>query len=81
MKLGENFVKYFIRFLGNGVLRKKCFWDLQTFMYTSILSQYLITNQKPILFWYVVWAKCFSELCVKNSQLEMEYLTAAVRDR
>jgi serine protease inhibitor len=30
MKLGQNFVKYFVRFLGNGVSRKKCFWDLLT---------------------------------------------------
>ena len=31
MKLGQKFVKYFVRFLGNGVSRKKCFWDLLTF--------------------------------------------------
>ena len=31
MKLGQNFVKYFVHFLGNGVSRKKCFWDLLTF--------------------------------------------------
>ena len=31
MKLGQNFVKYFVHFWGNGVSRKKCFWDFLTF--------------------------------------------------
>ena len=33
MKLGQNFVKYFVRFLGNGVSRKIAFeiyWPLKT---------------------------------------------------
>ena len=32
MKLGQNFVKYFVRFLGQWSFKKKCFWDLLTFI-------------------------------------------------
>ena len=40
MKLGQNFVKYFVRFLGNGVSKKNAFeiyWSLEYYVYLCLI--------------------------------------------
>ena len=52
MKLGQNFVRYFVRFVGNEVSRKKCFWDLLTFRRTSFAQTFksIFSNSK----WFLI---------------------------
>jgi hypothetical protein len=51
MKLEENFVKYFFRFLGNGVSRKNAFefyWHLMLFHFFSIIDRMFSPKKQQI---------------------------------
>ena len=60
MKLGQNFVKYFIRFLGNGVSRKNAFE-----IYWPLAPKYIVSNPRYdlpclnstiITCWKIIWS-------------------------
>ena len=76
MKVGQNFVKYFIRFLGNGVSRKNAFeiyWPLdgakfwicyQRLAFLISFSPWqLIQNSAPSS---IVWRQCDIRISVNN---------------
>ena len=42
MKLGQNFVKYFVRFLGNGELRKNAFEIYQPLVKTTVNTKHIV---------------------------------------
>ena len=70
MKLGQNFVKYFVRFLGYGVFLKKMFWDLLTFSDIKFCGNFIEFTKPP----KIKLDENFRTLCTYISENEISLL-------